>query len=114
MTPITLPTAQGHITIRSGRKVELPNGRTMTLKRFRSSVYFVVRWPDSPGAQQALAELGLSLADVQALASAADEDVVLRQVLAPARERVRCARCGRVLWDAKSIRLGMGPECRKK
>ena len=54
------------------------------------------------------------LAAVQALASAADEDVVLRQVLTRPRERVRCARCGRVLWDAKSIRLGMGPECRKK
>ena len=31
-----------------------------------------------------------------------------------AHEMTHCARCGRTLKDAESIRRGIGPECRRK
>jgi len=31
-----------------------------------------------------------------------------------AYETVHCSRCGRLLKDAESIRLGLGSECRRK
>lgn len=61
---------------------------------------------------QRLAGLGLTAEDVIALAESPDP--VVRQLMSRPEDRIRCSRCRRVLWDAESIRLGMGPECRRK
>jgi len=94
-----------------GRKVQCPSGVVVKTKTF-ASVQFVAK-EIRAGYETFvphLTELGLTVEDVEELAGSSDP--ATKQLMTRDRERVRCSRCGRVLWDGESIAAGMGPECR--
>lgn len=94
-----------------GRTVQCPSGAVVKTKRF-ATVEFVARQVKAGYKAFApyLTELGLTVEDVEELAGSSDP--ATKQLMTGDRERVRCSRCGRVLWDGESIAAGMGPECR--
>lgn len=103
--PITI--SAGTVTFPSGLTLKLNKALGLLASLQTAGPVVVPKYADDR-----LSRLGLTPRDIQAVQTGTD--LVARQLLSTKGTLVRCRRCQRILWNADSIRRGVGPVCLNK